>query len=179
MAILSVAEFRGLAGGAGAASDQAIALSLDTAEERILRAHGMPGVNRRAVWQDRDGYDRYLGLPRRATALVSVSVDGTALAVDEYMLADGGWTIQRIGRTAWRENVTAVYTPFDYSDTRRQMQYHLALRALGYTGMGDQSIGQISIKPLGMPDAEDARILRMIPEPPFVADVLPDGDMED
>ena len=178
MTIMTVAEFRGLTGGAGSVSDQAVALALDAAEERIALAHGAVGVNREAVWRALDGADDSLGLPRRATALVSVSVGGVALATTAYTLADGGLSVLNISGRRWYGDVVVVYAPEPFDAVRRQMQQHLAMRALGYTGLGAQSIGSVSVQPLAAPEADDARILRLMPQPMIIGDTLPDSDRE-
>ena len=178
MALLSVAEFRNLAGGAGAVSDQAVSQALNTAEARINRAHGVLDVNRQATWYDLNGSDDCLSLPKRATAITSVTVGAVTANAADYALVDGGWSVIRRRGNYWSGDVVVVYTPEPFLDIRKQMQQQLALRALGYTGLGDQSIGSVSIKPLSTPEADDLRILSMLSTALLTTETLPDLDTE-
>ena len=176
MTIMTPEEAREAAPALRGLTDAGLRLLLDAAEEDILRAHGGVGP-RTATWVGLAG-EGFLSLPRAAESVASITAGGVAAPTTDWILADGGRTLLRT-TGAWRGTVVCRYTPVPHTATRRRVQRDLALIAAGYTGLGEQSVGQVSNDPLANTEADRARALGQMPRPALVSGALPDSDTED
>lgn len=162
MALLDIATLKLLAPEAKTVDNTALQLLLDAAEEAIDRAVGSIGSN--AQERPQTGYSTLI-LKRPAETIVSITVDGVALATDQYRHSFNGYVVERIGAASeWSGDVVVTYTPVDDLNLRKEVQRDWVKLSLAYSGYISEGEPEHSRSRFNIED-ERAKLMARLREP--------------
>lgn len=77
------------------------------------------------------------------TVTERTSAGGTELASTDYLVKNGGRTLERVG-TLWSSVVELTYTPIDDAPQREDATIRLALLEIEYEAVSGRSVGDVS-----------------------------------